>query len=122
MKSTNPVFVLDTQKNSSLINDLFDLGVIPISRTNIPAALKVIRHEDLRAVLINNEAIEEDVLEFVLNVRDFNTTVPIIIAGMPDDVSEERALRKQKKVSFIRQYEYDKRVLKQKLFKEILDE
>ncbi|MCB0282063.1 MAG: hypothetical protein H6627_01890 [Calditrichae bacterium] len=119
IKHNTPVLVLDNPKKSVLIDDLFEIGVIPITRTNITDAIKVLRHEQLKAVIINAHSILDDVIEFILNIRDFNIKIPVIIAGIPADQSEEHALRKQKGVVLLSWAQINRQILEKTIFSDL---
>lgn len=119
IKRNAPVLVLDNPKKSILMDDLFEIGVIPITRTNISDAIKVLRHEQLRAIIINTRSIFDDVIEFILNIRDFNLNIPVIIAGVPPDRQEEQALRKQKGVVLLSWQQVNRKTLEKTIFRDL---
>jgi hypothetical protein len=54
-----------------------------------------LRSERFAAVLVDRGATDVDALEFVLNVRDINEHVPVVVVGSTGDTDDEEALRAQ---------------------------
>lgn len=90
MNSSTTVLVLGTDQQSTLIEMLFDIGVVPIVRKRMLPALDRIRHERFDAVFLDQNRGEVDVLEFVLNVRDHNSKIPVVVVGDISDTREQR--------------------------------
>jgi len=77
------------------VNALLDLGFSPMLRSSMSSALSKLRSERFAAVLVDRGTIDVDALEFVLNVRDINEHVPVVVVGPTDDTDDEEALRAQ---------------------------
>lgn len=90
MNSSTTVLVLGADQQSTLIEMLFDMGVVPIVRRRMLPALDRIRHENFDAVFLDQDRGEVDVLEFVLNVRDHDSDIPVVVVG---DISNDREHR-----------------------------
>ena len=95
MHSSRTVFVLGQEYPNELAERLFDLGYVPLVRTKMQQALEVIRHEQCSAVVVDGDSPQLDILEFILNVRDVDGSLPIIVVGQPTDEHENRAVHKQ---------------------------
>ena len=52
---------------------------MPLVRNRIDAALDTLRHERIEGVLVDGPNTDVDVLEFVLNIRDVDGHVPILV-------------------------------------------
>jgi len=92
MKAT-ALLVLGSVTDRTLVDALFDLGFSPLVRDSMSSALSKLRSERFAAVLVDGDAIDVDVLEFVLNVRDINEHVPVVVVGRSLDESGEEVLR-----------------------------
>jgi CheY-like chemotaxis protein len=95
--------ILGADSDKSLHECLFGLGLAPIGRETMQSALDKLRHERFELVLIDRQSARVDVLELVLNVRDLDRNIPIVVVGRSHDPAEERSLRSQKHVFVIEQ-------------------
>lgn len=59
---------------------MLNAGYVPLVREHIEQALRTLRHEQIEAVLVDARNAGVDALEFVLNVRDVDRIVPILVA------------------------------------------
>jgi hypothetical protein len=92
------VLVLGDDDKSQLVKKLFSFGFTPIVHDDMFEGLKKLRHERFEAVFVDRDHLEADVIEFALNVRDFDERIPIIAAGKPSDAYENQVLMKQRNV------------------------
>ncbi len=88
MKAT-ALLVLGSVTDRTFVDALFDLGFSPLVRDSMPSALSKLRSERFAAVLVDGDAADTDVLEFVLNVRDIDEHVPVVVVGLSDESGEE---------------------------------
>ena len=77
----NTVLVLGGASESPCVEDLFASGLVPIRRQHIGDAIHLLRHGRFVAAVVDHSHSTEDTLEFVLNVRDLNPGIPVLIAG-----------------------------------------
>lgn len=92
MKAT-ALLVLGSVTDRTLVDALFDLGFSPLVRDSMPSALSKLRCERFAAVLVDRDSADIDALEFVLNVRDIDEHVPVVVVGGSLDAGDEKALR-----------------------------
>lgn len=52
-------------------------------------------HKRFAAVVIDRKAVDDDILEFILNVRDIDKTIPVAIIGRGKDEQIERKIINQ---------------------------
>ena len=96
MSRNEALLVFGTNEQSELMETLFQLGFLPLIRGRMFNALRLIRHERFSAVLIDRNHLEKgDVLEFILNVRDLERQIPIIVVGKSAQPNEDQALATQ---------------------------
>ena len=95
MSEVITILVLGFDEQDDLSNTLFEAGYVPIVRGNMMEALSKLKHEPFAAVLVDKNHSEEDTLEFILNIRDMDGQIPIIVFGTIDNEDENRVLSKQ---------------------------
>lgn len=98
MGTSSSVLVLGTDERSDLVETLFDLGFMPLMRKEMQRALDRIRHEQFAAVFLDRKKGEVDVLEFILNVRDIDPQVPVIVIGKVAEESQRKFIFTQEHV------------------------
>jgi DNA-binding NtrC family response regulator len=89
------MLVLGHHGRRDLLEALCRIGIEPEVRGSVPGALERLRRGRLMAVLVDRQFARADALEFVLNVRDIEAELPVIVAGAADDESVDRRLRQQ---------------------------
>jgi two-component SAPR family response regulator len=96
MAGSNAVLILGEGNNSTNVADLMHtLGLIPLMRDEMEAALDVLRHDEFAAVFVDGESINADSIEFVLNVRDIDSEIPMIIIDQHLTPPEHAVLEQQ---------------------------
>lgn len=90
------VLVLGTYANKGLIDILLGIGLAPLVRENIQGVLDKLRHEKFGAILVDQRYANPDVLELVLNVRDIDERVPVVVLGKLSDEAVRKTLASQK--------------------------
>lgn len=95
MSRSRAVLVLGNDNKSPLVEKLFRFGFVPIIHDDMFEGLKRLRHERFEVILVDRDHLEADVIEFVLNVRDFDESIPIIAAGKSLSPFENQALLQQ---------------------------
>ena len=98
MSRSKVVLVLGDDDKSPLLEKLLSFGFTAIVHDDMFEGLKKLRHERFDAVFVDRGHLEADVIEFALNVRDFDERIPIIAAGKPSDAYENQILLKQRNV------------------------
>ena len=88
--------VLADRQNQDLADSVFSAGLTPILRDALEPALHKLRHDRFDLILIDRGHVDVDVLEFALNVRDFDQGTPIVVFGPAHSADEDRALTQSK--------------------------
>jgi len=78
---SNTVLVVSERKNNSLSQAITNAGFSLLFQKNMSGALDKLRREKFAAILVDRKRVDIDVLEFVLNVRDFDEQTPVIFIG-----------------------------------------
>ena len=86
------VLLLESKRNDELRKLFVGLGVEPMACRSIQDVLKKLRHEQFMAVIFDSNQLDIDVLELVLNIRDINDHIPVIIIGQPRDLENYHTL------------------------------
>jgi DNA-binding NtrC family response regulator len=94
MKSST-ILVLGHHARQDLEQMLRSVGMEPEVRGSVRGSLDRLRRGQLAAVLVDRRFARADVLEFVLNVRDVNETVPVIVIGAANDEDADQQIRQQ---------------------------
>ena len=90
------VLVLGHHARQDLAEMLCSIGLEPEVRGSIPGALERLRWGHPAAVLVDRRFTRADALEFVLNVRDIEPTVPVIVIGTANDKAVDRQIHEQR--------------------------
>lgn len=101
MGSSATVLILGDRRKSDLIETLFNLGYVPLVREQLQQALEKLRHENFSAVLLDYRKADTDALEFILNVRDIDDGVPVIVVGEAQNNLERKLLLDQKNIFLV---------------------
>ena len=103
MKST-AVLILGTEHNRDLMEVLFDCGSAPLVRKSIREVLDKLRHERFAAVIVDRNHADVDVLEFILNVRDFDEQTPVVVIGTSTDPQSDQAILSQRRTFLLGEF------------------
>lgn len=93
MNSPN-VLVLGNHANRDLVDVLSDIGFVPQLWGSMQHSLDRVRHEKFTAIFIDRKFTHADVLEFILNVRDINQEIPVVVIGPARDERAEEKIRR----------------------------
>lgn len=91
MKS-QAVLVLGHHANRDLVQTLSRVGFPPQVWGSMRHSLDKLRHQKFAAVIIDRKFTHADVLEFILNVRDINHKIPVLVIGPGQDEQMDRKI------------------------------
>jgi len=94
--SSCTVLVLGHYARRDLVDMLCGIGLEPEVRGSVPGALERLRSGHAAVVLVDRRFTRADALEFVLNVRDIEPAVPVIVIGTANDKAVDRQIREQR--------------------------
>ncbi len=89
------VLVLGNHANRDLVEVLEGLGFASQLWGSMQHSLDKIRHQKFTAILVDQKFAKADVLEFILNVRDIDKKVPVVVIGNGTDEKVARKIAKQ---------------------------
>jgi len=99
------LLVVGRTPNARLRRALARHGFASVAAHDMPAGLREVREGNVSAVLVAGERPGVDALEFVLNVRDIDGKVPILIAVGTVDADVDEALMTVGGALPLREYE-----------------
>ena len=89
------VLVLGNHTNRDLVEVLSGLGFASQVWGSMQHSLEKIRNQQFTAILVDQKFTKADVLEFILNVRDIDKKVPVVVIGNGTDERINRKIAKQ---------------------------
>ena len=93
--NSQAVLVLGNHAHRDLVEVLSGLGFASQVWGSMQHSLDKLRHEKFAAILVDLEFTHADVLEFILNVRDIDKKVPVVVIGTVKDERIDRMIVKQ---------------------------
>ncbi len=107
------VLVLGSYANCDLIELFFSAGFSPLVREDIQGALDKLRYEQFAAVVVDQVCAKADVLEFILNVRDIDEQIPVVVLGPLKDETITKMLLNQNHTVVLREVESSAKLTKE---------
>lgn len=101
MSFSPTVLILSPEDRNELVETAFEVGLIPLIRHRLIGALETVRHERLAALIFDIDHSDVDLIELVLNVRDVQKGLPVIVAGLDPSEHERRFISSQNKVHLV---------------------
>ena len=92
------VLVVGKNQDRDILDVLSRNGFLPVFRSSILEATELVHHCDFRAVILDGRNRDIDALEFILNIRDFDSNLPIRIIGQLYETSLKKAVDRQPRV------------------------
>ena len=87
---TDAILVLSGAASRHLLNALSEIGLATVVRRPSVGAFAQLRRRSFHAVIIDDTDPDRDALEMVLNIRDYDESVPVVVLG-----ADEPAMRKE---------------------------
>lgn len=89
------LLVLGSQRKKAFVETLRELRFDPTFLGSMEAVLHALRHTQASAVLVDRDGKKADDLELVLNIRDVDERIPILLIGSPAERQTETLLWRQ---------------------------
>lgn len=93
--NSQAVLVLGHHANRDLVEILSHIGFIPQVWGSMRHTLDKLLHQKFAAVIVDRKFTHADVLEFILNVRDIDQQIPVIVIGSGSDERIDKKIRRQ---------------------------
>ncbi len=103
--NSQAVLVLGNHANKDLVEVLSSIGFAPQVWGSMQHSLDKLRHEKFAAILVDLKFTHADVLEFILNVRDIDKEVPVVVVGTVEDERIDRTIVKQARTRVLTEIE-----------------
>lgn len=97
------VLTIEGAGHSELQQRCRDWGFAAVATQSMWTAVSAVRADDFKAIVIDLESITDDILELVLNLRDINSVIPILVIGEPADNHLKQALHNRKGVHLLQE-------------------
>jgi DNA-binding NtrC family response regulator len=93
--NSQAVLVLGNHANRDLVQTLSRVGFTPHVWGSMRHSLDKLRHQTFAAVIVDRKFTHADILEFILNVRDINQNIPVVVIGSGPDEQIDRKIMRQ---------------------------
>jgi len=103
--NSQAVLVLGNHANRDLVEVLSGLGFASQVWGSVQHSLDKLRHEKFAAILVDRKFTHADVLEFILNVRDIDKNISVVVIGPAKDERIDRTILKQDHTIILREFE-----------------
>lgn len=90
--NSQAVLVLGNHANRDLVKVFSHIGFVPQVWGSMRHSLDKLLHQRFAAVIVDRKFTHADVLEFILNVRDINQQIPVIVIGSGSDERIDRKI------------------------------
>jgi DNA-binding NtrC family response regulator len=91
-QGNHPVLVLGHDRGKAFSRTLADTSFSPKFLNSMEALLHALSHTRAKAILVDREQNKADELEFVLNVRDMDGGIPILLIGSTRNEGTDKIL------------------------------
>lgn len=99
--NSKAVLILGNHANRNLIKTVSKTGFVPQVWGSMRHSLDKLQHQRFAGIIIDRKLTHADVLEFILNVRDVDKHIPVVVIGRGKDERTDRKIAKQNYVTII---------------------
>lgn len=99
------VLILGNHAHRDLVEVLSGLGFASQIWGSMQHCLDKLRHQKFAVILVDHKFTQADVLEFILNVRDIDKQVPVVVIGNEPDERIEIKIAKQDHTIVLSEFE-----------------
>jgi DNA-binding NtrC family response regulator len=92
--NSKDILVLGNHANRDLVKTLSRAGFVPQVWGSMRHTLEKLVHNRYAAVIVDRKFTNADVLEFILNVRDINQEIPVVVIGFGNEERIDRKISK----------------------------
>jgi FixJ family two-component response regulator len=92
--NSKDILVLGNHAQRDLMQSLSLVGFVPQVWGSMRHTLDKLLHQRFAAVIVDRKFTNADVLEFILNVRDINKKIPVVVIGSGKDGRIDRKISK----------------------------
>jgi len=91
---TDAILFLSGNAGRQLLDALSDAGLAVVARQASVGTFAQLRRRSFRAVILDDADPDRDALETVLNIRDYNESVPVVVLGAEEPTMRAELLDK----------------------------
>jgi PleD family two-component response regulator len=95
------ILIISNTRHDPLKEKIFERGYIPILKADWQAALASLHHNTFHTIIIDRKKSKYDTLELILNVRDFDSEVRILVFGMSGNIKVNQVIEDLPNVELI---------------------
>lgn len=99
------ILVVEDLDDGRLVDSLIGLGFAPVARDKMHQALMKLERGNFSFIVLDRDYKAVDPLEFVLNIREKDKSIPVIIVGNSEDKPYNDLLRNQRNVHTLTELE-----------------
>lgn len=108
--NSKDILVLGNHAQRDLMQSLSRIGFVPQVWGSMRHTLDKLLHQRFAAVIVDRKFTNADVLEFILNVRDINQEIPVVVIGSGNDERIDRKISKLGRTIILNGSERDDRL------------
>jgi hypothetical protein len=86
------ILIISDDENSLLVRRMGKMHFLPLVRKSTMAAIDLLKRHEISVVIVDRIPGIVDPIEFILNIRDFNTEIPIFLPDQIIDGKNREAL------------------------------
>ena len=104
MKS-EALLIIGSHRSQEYVEALAKMGFVPEVRGSVRHSLDKVRRQRFGGVIVDRKFTHADVLEFILNVRDINRTIPVVVIGIGKNERVEGKITKQHRTRVLDEFD-----------------
>ena len=104
LKVNEQILIITDNDDSPIVKNLLKKRIFPLTRSSILSSLELIKHVEIKIIVLDKSHKTVDTIEFILNVRDVKSEILIFLPKEFTNYSEWSTL---KKMENIRTYDGD---------------
>jgi len=111
--NSQALLILGSQSNQDYIEALSNFGFETEVRGSVRHSLEKVHHRRFSGVVVDRKFTHADVLEFILNVRDINRTIPVVVIGPGKDKQIEGKIDGQDRTIILNEFDRGQELAKE---------
>jgi hypothetical protein len=93
-ETNNKILVVTDNDDSKIVKNLLKRRIFPLTRSSILSAIDLLKHVQIKTIVLDKTHQYVDTLEFILNVRDINSDLLIFVPEHYRQYPEWKTLEK----------------------------
>ncbi len=88
------ILIITDNDDSPIVKNLLKKRIFPLTRSSILSSLELIKHVEIKIIVLDKSHKSVDTIEFILNVRDVKSEILIFLPKEFTNYSEWSTLKK----------------------------